>query len=49
MLYYIADIPYAMAWHSFLWSAGMGIMLVYIRLTYQGTWYLGHLWKFHRK
>jgi len=38
--HYITGIPHAAAWH-FLWSAGMGIMLVYIRLTYRqgcGIW-----------
>lgn len=38
--YYIAGIPYALAWHSSLWSAGMAIMPMYIRVTYQkiGIW-----------
>jgi len=45
--YYIAGIPYA--WHSSLWSAGMAIMPMYIRVTYQKIRYLGHLWKFDRK
>jgi len=45
--YYIVGIPYA--WHSSLWSAGMAIMPMYIRVTYQKIGYLGHLWKFDRK